>query len=285
MISFKWSSRIVKGFLVIAVVIVLLPFHLSPQSPNLIATPVEKKDIFAEAGMEKVWEPDIHVAYRGKLVYEKYCIGCHGERSDGNGPASRFLDPRPRDFTDERALFKFRSTPSGSLPTDDDLIRTIRRGVHWSSMPSWELLPEKEIEALVGYIKTLSPKWRYFKPESPIPIPEPPVYLGTPESAERGKKVYFDKAQCTKCHGGSGRGDGPSANELKDDWGYPIRPFDYTRGKLKSGDDVKDIYRTFVTGLNGTPMPNFLENLSEQERWDVISFILELRKANKDGKK
>ncbi|MBI4232126.1 c-type cytochrome [Candidatus Peregrinibacteria bacterium] len=284
MASFKVRSKIVVAHLVIVVILVLLPFHLSVKLPDLIAEPPARSDIYAEADMEKVWEPDIHLANKGKLVYEKYCIGCHGEKGDGNSQIGQFLDPRPRDFADDRALFKFRSTPSGSLPTDEDLLRTIRRGVHWSSMPSWNLVPEGELKAVVEYIKTLSLKWRYFKPESQVAIPEPPDYLGSLESADRGRKIYFEKAQCNKCHGDSGKGDGPSTKELKDDWGNTIKPFDFTRGQLKSGDTPKDVYRAFVTGINGTPMPSFAGNLSEEERWDVISFILKLRRANKDGK-
>src|SRR5207247_1491942 len=72
---------------------------------------------------------------RGKEEFEEHCIGCHGVRGDGNGLAATFLFPRPRDFT--IGVFKFRSTPSGSLPTDGDLFRTITRGVRWTAMPTW----------------------------------------------------------------------------------------------------------------------------------------------------
>src|SRR5438132_14090979 len=65
--------------------------------------------------------PDAARAGRGKAVYERYCISCHGEHGDGRGYSAQWLDPRPRDFT--RAIFKCRSTPSGTLPVDDDLVR------------------------------------------------------------------------------------------------------------------------------------------------------------------
>ena len=76
---------------------------------------------------------------RGREVYHQRCVGCHGEKGDGNGPAAAFLDPRPRNFT--VPAFKFRTTPSGSLPTDGDLYRTITRGVRWTAMPTWHELP------------------------------------------------------------------------------------------------------------------------------------------------
>ena len=69
---------------------------------------------------------------RGKAVYERRCVGCHGPNGDGNGPMATFLDPRPRDF--RLGAFKFRTTPSGSLPTDGDLYRTLTRGLRFKAV-------------------------------------------------------------------------------------------------------------------------------------------------------
>ena len=213
----------------------------------------------------------------GKRVYEKYCVGCHGEKGDGKGPAARFLDPKPRDFT--LGVFKFRSTPSGSLPTDQDLHRTLMRGVLRTSMPAWVLVPEQEKIAVMEYIKTFAKDvWAESEPPRPLFIPEPPEYVGTPESTQRGKVVY-EEMKCWECHGKEGKGDGPKAAELKDDWGNPIKPFDFTSGALKGGAGVKDIYRTFTTGLDGTPMPSFADSLSEEDRWHLVSYILSLRQG------
>ncbi len=59
----------------------------------------------------------------------------------------------------------------------------------------------------------------------------------------------------------TGRGDGPSASALLDDWEVPIRPFDFTTGNFKFGDSPADVYRTFNTGLNGTPMPSYYDSI------------------------
>ena len=67
--------------------------------------------------------------------------------------------------------------------------------------------------------------------------------------------------QCWTCHGGTGTGDGPSASALLDDWEVPIRPFDFTSGAFKFGDSPADVYRTFNTGLTGTPMPSFVDTI------------------------
>ncbi|RMF69353.1 MAG: hypothetical protein D6743_02000 [Calditrichaeota bacterium] len=221
---------------------------------------------------------------RGEKVYRTYCVGCHGVKGDGNGPAARFLITKPRDFT--RGIFKFRTTPSGSLPTDEDLYKTITRGLHRTAMPRFALLSEKERLSVVAYIKTFSPVWQKRKPKPPIFLPEPPPWLGSPESVARGKEVYT-LLGCYNCHGESGRGDGSSAGTLEPDvWGHKQKPFDFTKGSLKSGPSPKDIYRTFMTGLNGTAMPSyadFFQNLSPDsplkpdDVWNLISFVLSLR--------
>ena len=56
------------------------------------------------------------------MNYRRYCAGCHGDLGDGEGENAVWLDPKPRNFT--LATFKCRSTPSGSLPTDEDLYET-----------------------------------------------------------------------------------------------------------------------------------------------------------------
>jgi cytochrome c oxidase cbb3-type subunit 2 len=205
----------------------------------------------------------------GKEVFEEHCIGCHGVKGDGNGPAATFLFPRPRDFT--IGAFKFRTTPSGSLPTDGDLFRTVTRGVRWTAMPTWHEIPDKDRLAVITYIKTFSPRWKEDKPEPALVLPPPPT--ATPELLARGKQLYV-KAKCWECHGDAGKGDGPSADQLKDDLKFPIRPADFTKGQFKGGSQVTDIYRTMTLGLDGTPMPSFADSMNDEERWAISYFVL-----------
>ncbi len=207
----------------------------------------------------------------GREVYQTRCVGCHGVKGDGNGVAATFLSPRPRDFT--VGVFKFRTTPSGSLPTDGDLFRTVTRGVRWTAMPTWHELPDKERLAVVAFIKTFSPRWKDEMPEPLLLIGDPPK--ATPELVARGKDLYV-KAKCFQCHGPGGKGDGPSAAELKDLAGFPIRPADFTRGQFKGGSNVRDIYRTMSLGLDGAPMPSFADSMSEPERWAISYYVLSL---------
>lgn len=192
---------------------------------------------------------------RGQQVYNRACIACHGVVGDGNGPAAKYLNPRPRDFTS--GTYKFRSTPSGELPTDEDLYRTVTIGIPRTMMPAWrDLLTEQERRDVVAYIKTFSNKFRQMGAGTPIQISrEPKMSLQT---IAEGKKLYMIM-ECWACHGVSGKGDGKSANTLKDDWGYKIKPFNFTLGNYKGGKDNRSIYKTFNTGLNGTPMPSYAE--------------------------
>ena len=208
---------------------------------------------------------------RGKQVYRRRCAGCHGPNGDGNGPAATFLDPRPRDFG--LAVFKFRSTPSGSLPTDGDLYRTVTRGVRWTAMPPWHELPEKDRLAVIAYIKTFSPRWTEEKSEPAIVISDPPP--PSRELVARGKDLYA-QAKCWECHGESGKGNGPSADQLEDDLGFKIRPTDFTRGQFKGGSSVRDVFRALSTGLDGTPMPSFADSMTDDERWTVSYYVLSL---------
>lgn len=187
-------------------------------------------------------------------LYASACAPCHGRKGDGAGRGVRQLGtPQPRDFT--AGVFEFRTTPTGSLPTDDDLYRAISRGIPGTWMPAWEkLLSSEQRWALVRYIKGFSEFFAEEEPDLPIQIPPEPG--SSPELVEEGRFVYA-VLKCWQCHGPSGRGDGPSADELTDDWDRKIRPYDFTRGHYKNGSDPSDIYRTLVTGLNGTPMPAF----------------------------
>ncbi len=187
-------------------------------------------------------------------LYQGACSTCHGRSGDGNGPGAAALgSPQPRDFT--AGVFKFRSTPTGSLPTDDDIYRTISRGVPGTWMPRWEdLLTPAQRRALVRYIKDFSQLFAEEEPDPPVEIPPEPTV--TRALIQEGRFVYAT-LKCSQCHGPRGRGNGPSADELTDDWDRKITPYDFTHGGYKSGSAPSDIYRTISTGLSGSPMPAF----------------------------
>jgi cytochrome c oxidase cbb3-type subunit 2 len=187
----------------------------------------------------------------GERLYRSACAACHGERGDGKGEMARYLSPQPRDFTVNG--YKFRSTPSGSLPTDADLIRTISRGVPGTMMPAWEkVFSAQEMLSLVRYIKTFLPDFATDSSSEIIAIPPPPR---TGKLLEEGLHIY-QILRCWSCHGKTGKGDGPAALLMKDEKGRPIKPHNFSSGVWKGGGRVEDVYRSFATGLNGTPMPS-----------------------------
>jgi mono/diheme cytochrome c family protein len=206
----------------------------------------------------------------GKTLYLKLCAQCHSENGNGEGYASPHLRPRPRNFTTGK--FKVRTTPNGALPSHQDLVSIIRRGMPYTSMPAWPELADQDVSNLAYFITTFAPD--FSKPENaPQPVPLPSAPRATKESIEMGKKLY-EESGCVKCHGTLGRGDGPSAPTLKDDWGYPIRAANLAQSwTFRGGSSREDIFRTMSTGLNGTPMPSFLEALTEEQRWAITDFI------------
>jgi mono/diheme cytochrome c family protein len=216
----------------------------------------------------------------GGALYQKLCAQCHGEAGDGNGVAAPRLLPRPRDFT--AGKFKVRTTPNGALPTDSDLLAVIREGMPYTSMPAWSHLADAQLRELVAAVKGFAPDFADpARRPTPIEIPKAPE--PTPESAAQGREVY-ERIGCGACHGALGRGDGTSAPGLKDDWGHPIRPADLTkRWTFRGGPTREDIYRTFTTGMNGTPMPSFAESLSDEERWRLVDYIASLDPRDEPG--
>lgn len=219
-----------------------------------------------------------------KMDYRRYCAGCHGDLGDGNGENALWIDPKPRDFT--IATFKCRSTPTGTLPTDEDLYNTIGRGVTNSNMPVWNTFTEQQRADLVAYIKTFSARWEKEKAGEAIKIPaEPPVTIA---SISHGKAL-FTKMECWKCHGPEGKGDGPSAATLTDSKDQPIRPYNFASGgddsRFKCGSENQDIYRIFMTGVDGTPMPSFADNIQPNDAWDLVHFLrtLQVHRKSKEN--
>ncbi len=234
--------------------------------------------LFSPRGEQGLWSParaeaeQADDADAGKAVYERKCAHCHGSKGDGNGPGAANLDPKPRDFTKGR--YKIRTTPSGQPPSNQDLFRVITEGMPGTSMPPWQVLPEKDRWRLVAYLKTFAPDTLR---EAPKPVALPREVPISTESVARGKEM-FEAIECYKCHGTAGRGDGPSASELKDDWGHPVRPANLTKPwNFRGGTTTKEIATRLATGLTGSPMPAFLDGVEKPEDiWHLANYVKSL---------
>lgn len=212
----------------------------------------------------------------GKVVYERWCAGCHGDTGAGDGPAARAMLPQPRDFT--RGVYKIRTTASGEIPTDADLLHVIDEGMPGTAMPAWKAkLSDRERQDVVAYVK----KFSTFFDKAPkvVEIGKEP---GGGDAAIADGRATFTKLECAKCHGSAGRGDGKSAPTLKDDWGHPIHAADLTeRWKFRGGDAVAAIYTRLRTGLDGTPMPSFADAIdqkliTDEQLWHVAAYVRSL---------
>ncbi len=240
---------------------------------TLLVTPLL---VSAQQGESHIGKLSGH-ADAGKQLYFRYCWGCHGYRGDGNGENAPYLNILPRNFV--AGTFKCRSTPTGTLPTDKDLFNSLVRGFNNSNMPSWITLTDQNRADLVAFIKTFSPRWKTEKAGDAIPVPSEPKL--TLESIKHGQEL-FQKLECWKCHGQEGRGDGPSASTLTDSNDQPIRPYNFAAGsRFKCGSTNQDLYKIFLSGVDGTPMPSFADVVKPEEAWDLVHFLRTLQVTHK----
>jgi mono/diheme cytochrome c family protein len=206
----------------------------------------------------------------GARVYDQRCAACHGRRGDGRGWAARELPFAPRDFT--TGVYKIRSTPSGSIPTDADLFATISRGMHGTPMMAWSGLPEDERWALVERLKTFSVRFAQESPGPVVEVPaEPPADAALVAEGER----LWGRARCGACHG-SGDGHGPGVAFLQKDPDRRVRVRDLTRGEFLRGTSARDIFLTLRTGMDGTPMGSYAGALSYRETWALAAYVRSL---------
>jgi mono/diheme cytochrome c family protein len=210
-------------------------------------------------------------ATRGKVVYDAHCVECHGASGKGDGPAAQMLIPRPRDFSSGK--YKIRSTETGSVPTDDDLIRSVRAGLAGSAMPGWQrILPDSDIADVVQYVKSLSPQFA----QPPVPVKLGADVASSPQSVARGSAAY-EKLQCGKCHGSDGRGTGAVTTTFEDDWRQPLNSADLTEPwTFHGGATPRDVFLRFRTGMMGTPMPSFKDAATDAEMWDLANYVVTL---------
>jgi mono/diheme cytochrome c family protein len=216
----------------------------------------------------------------GKAVYFRKCVWCHGPEGAGDGPSAKRLPTKPRNFN--QGTFKIRHTASGELPTDEDLFLTVTNGLPGSAMPPWgEILTEQERKQVVAFVKTNLVKDRSFDdPDEEFHVIDYGKQIeSSKESIDKGRDLFMNKAKCVECHGAEGRGNGNLTQ--RDDWGFPIFPANLAkpwniRGNRRDPYNPSNIFREISTGLNGTPMPSFADELSIEERWHVANFVMSL---------
>lgn len=208
----------------------------------------------------------------GRTAYGQSCARCHGLEGRGDGLEAKRFYPRPRDLT--LGVYKFRTTASGTPPTDDDIFRTITQGLPGTNMPDWQHLDERLRWQLVSYLKSLSP---VFEQGQPVPIaitPDPGPKGADPEAG----RALYERLGCASCHGVAGRANGFSASGLVDDWGMPVRPANLTQGwNYRGGGDARSVVTRVLTGIDGAGMPSYAEAISGEEAWQLAYYVTSLQ--------
>lgn len=268
---------------------------------------------------------DYYPALRNSAqLYREQCFHCHGATGGGDGSTSAFLNPRPRDYRPGK--FKFTAQKEKAKPRHADLFRILAEGIYTTSMPSFRRFSDAELHGLADYVRLLAARGeteiflaegynpddglhfdnvkenyelvvsRWREADEKVIAFEGEIPEETPERIEHGRALFMSEvgANCIKCHGASGRGDGVSAWEpgkegqeyAKDEWGNEIVPRDLTRGVFRFGRRPIDLYRRIYAGINGTPMPEHFgmtitENgaqrtLNEDDIWDLVFYVRSL---------
>jgi DMSO reductase family type II enzyme heme b subunit len=230
---------------------------------------------------------------RGEALFAKQCSICHGETGDGAGKFAYLMNPRPRNL--QQGNFKL-STTENQIPTEDDLLRTISRGMPGSAMPPWGHLPSADLQALVKYVRRIhleaakaeaqsqvapqtdssqgATAWltRRTQPGPPLVIPPEPMFGDL--QWFRGRRLYLEA--CASCHGVDGH---PVANAVKfDNEGFPVPPRSFVNGIFKGGSESHQLYARIVKGVKGTPMPSSEGVYANDEVWDLIHYVQSLAK-------
>ena len=249
------------------------------------------------------WEPDVlahgkdsaelSILAKGRDTYATYCVSCHGEKGDGNGPGAKYLNPKPRDFNTCRV--KFMSVPAGDLPRDTDLLTTITNGLHGTAMPSFRFVSREEREAVIEYLKTFCTEWARPGRAAPVPVGADIWAVAPKRGIAMGERVYHAYGRCWSCHPAYVERqkiadyltsfDMPATefraelyeSQIKDsDWGQKILPPDFLFHRIKTGLDVEALALVISAGVSGTAMPTWAGAMPPEQLWGIAHYLRDL---------
>ncbi|NTU72157.1 MAG: c-type cytochrome [Coriobacteriia bacterium] len=243
----------------------------------------------AAADAQYVMPADTDVM-RGRTVYLQRCWMCHGDAGQGEGPDGTRLAPAPANFTD----------PALKELPDSDWYWRVSHGIGNAAMPQWQLLlSEEDRWAAIKYVKAT-----FVKPSEPTDVSDevPAAYMAvdpaplapTPDMMALGEERY--NTLCANCHGAKALGDGvfgsvlmPTPANLTED---PAKTagVDFWYWRIDAGvvgtdpgpgaaTDPKSSAGTGATLMHPTAMPAWRNILTEQEKWAILFYAMNLTKA------
>lgn len=225
---------------------------------------------------------------RGATLFAKHCAACHGEAGDADTAVASMLLPRPNAFRE--GLFKLVSTTNG-MPTINDLVTTLRRGMPGSTMMSYSWLPDADLRALAGEVQRLAIRGRTASIMQTASITGEPLTAdqaqanaerqllpdasvvanitttATSEQLKVGQRLYL--RHCSGCHGEHGKGVAASANWPTD--GTWLQPRDFTAGYLRGGASHLELAYRVRAGMPAAHMPPVM--LAEAETSALVAFV------------
>jgi mono/diheme cytochrome c family protein len=268
----------------------------TPAQPRVQAAPdSELEQLLARARAELKLEPEI--LERGSVLYRGQCLHCHGLTGNGQGPTARWVNPHPRDY--RQGVFKFTSTSQDlgvRKARRDDLLRTLRQGVDGTSMPSFGLLSEQDLEALASYVIHLSMRGQveynvlgyimqtasldqtvpelaaaflaqiannWLEAQASIIEPTPYPYDWNSAEGEEALRKSIERGRDAFLKPGTAGciachpNYGRQSTYRFDVWGTMVRPTDLTRGVYRGGRRPVDLYWRIYGGINGALMADF----------------------------
>jgi len=263
-----------------------------------------EREVFSEPlvlGGETVSAETLNLGHR---VYQRNCASCHAADGSAELPANGALRPPPRDL--RLGHYKFKSTPDEALPTDEDLARVIRRGLPGTYMNPFPGLEPDEVEAVVDYIKTFSPRWSEELAGTPVPVDPDPWTRGEQAAAiARGEAVYHGVVRCWTCHpaylsereildvvrreppldGDEAavetlpfRGDMRRSDTVPTENGRGLPP-DFLSDICRAGASPDALYRTIAAGVGGTSMNGWYGRLEARDLWALAHYVRDLTRA------
>lgn len=194
----------------------------------------------------------------GEKLFATYCVACHGESGEGNGPLAPALTTPPRNLADAAYM---------ATLSEERLLQVMANGgqsVGKSAlMPPWNgWLNYQQLSYVAAYLRELSKK----KEAAAAQVAAAADAKG---SAARGAKVYG--TYCVTCHGPSGKGDGPASAALGP---QAVDLTNTTYFAMRTNAYLRTVIRRGGAAVGKSPlMPPWGYALTDEQADDLIAFI------------